>query len=114
MRDTTAEEILHNRFSLGNTRTAQAALKQWQKQSQELMRILLNLIIQLKRLHKGLRVDETPDAATQLREKPRDLIQDRELIQNLEFNRENAFPESGVHVEALEYTVGVASSAKIG
>ena len=78
------------------------------------MRILLNLIIQLERLDKSIRVNKRPVASTQLRKEPRNLIQDRILLQELSFKRENTIPKSRVHVEALEDAVSIASSSQVG
>lgn len=105
--------MLHDSFSARDLGVAERVLEQRQKQGEELVTVLLDAVVELQRLDKRRRVDESHLAGVQLRKQPGKLVENRVLLQGVWLQREDACAEGGVHVEALEYAVGVACGAEI-
>ena len=78
------------------------------------MTVLLDTVVELQGLDKRRRVNESHLAGVQLRKQPGQLIENRVLIQGLRLQGEDARAEGGVHVEALEYAVGIAGGSQVG
>lgn len=77
------------------------------------MAVLLDTVVELQRLDKRRRVDESHLAGVQLREQPGQLIDNRVLLQGVRLQREDAQAEGSVHVEALKNAVGVARGSQV-
>ena len=114
MRHTPAKQMLHYSLSARDLGVIQGTLQQRQKQGEELMTVLLDTVVELQGLDKRRRVNERHLAGVQLRKQPGQLIENRVLLQGLRLQGEDAGAEGGVHVEALEYAVGVAGGSQVG
>lgn len=113
VRYTSAEKILNDSSCLGDFRITKTTFEQRKKQRQKLVTILLNSIIQIKRLHKGRRIYISPFTRIELRKEPSKLVQNRVLVQETWLSGKYAFAKGLVHVQALEYAIGIACSSEV-
>lgn len=113
MRHAPAEQMLHDGFGTRDLGMTQRALQQREEQGEEFMTVLLDTVVELQRLDKRRRVDESHLAGVQLREQPGQLIDNRVLLQGVRLQREDAQAEGSVHVEALKNAVGVARGSQV-
>ena len=114
IRHTPAEQTLHDILGTRDLGLTEREFQQRQKQGEELMAVLLNLIIEVQRLDKRRGIDVRHLAGVQQREQLGQLVYHRVLLQGLGLQREDGGAEGGVHVEALEDGVGVAGGPQVG